>query len=104
MDDFLKPVHSSLISQLQQLPIIMCQDGVPRQPSKVLMLPSAYRSGGSGIPLIPSKHVIPKYYLSAKYDLVVDRPILEMLGVEQMTETHFLYGLSLMDEDVINTL
>lgn len=97
VDSFFNPVHASLISLLKQSHIIVCQDGKSRQPSEVLILPSKYQDSADDTPLIPSEHIIPKCYLSDKYNVSVDGAILKTLGVVSMSEDHFLRGLSSME-------
>jgi hypothetical protein len=94
-DSFLEPVENAIISKLSSLPILCSANGTYRAPHKFIT-PGLF-SDADGEPLIPEAYLPGKlYYLSHLYDLDTDGAHFELLGVQAMSNEHFIGGLNKM--------
>ena len=98
-DGFFKPVYTSLISALQKTPVIFSSDGILCRPDQVLIPPPRFRNRDDASPLVASKYLGSKYYISAAYDASRDASVLTELGVKMLSATEFLDGLRAMQRD-----
>lgn len=71
-----------------------------RLPPRLVAIPDSFRSSGSDrLPLIAATFLPNSIsYLSSSYDTAYDWSHLSTLGVEEMSEEHFLAGLQNMDQ------
>lgn len=98
-DSFLRPVEEEIYSKLSTLSILCSVDGVYRPPTKFITAGSFCNADGK--PLIAEAYLPGKlYYLSAPYDINADGVHFEQLGVQPMSNEHFLGSLSKMRSQI----
>jgi hypothetical protein len=92
-DPFFMPVETKIFQKLRDITCILCADGVFRKPENVLSLSQTFLDS-SGAPVLVAEYLSNDlHYLSGKYDMMIDGPLLQRLGVKSMTLDHFVAGM-----------
>jgi len=94
-DTFFESVENTIHSELSRLPILRSVDGQHRSPSCFIIAKTFCDNEAK--PLIPEDYLPGGlHYLTDPYDVDTDRTHFMRLGVRDMTESHFVQGLSNM--------
>ena len=91
VDPFFSPVESGLFQTLRTMQIVRDSNGVLRRPNEVIHVPHSYQYKGGAL---IEENFTTFGYLSDDYDRVVDKPVLERLGVREMTSEDFLSAVA----------
>ncbi|KAJ7725654.1 hypothetical protein DFH07DRAFT_931477 [Mycena maculata] len=97
---FFDPFKNSLLDRLRASNILRSADGTLHRPSQLLVVLSKY-SDDDGVPLIPERFLSSNFhYLSPEYNLFDQySTVLRDLGVQDLSDSQFIDGLSRMNLD-----